>query len=110
MGFRKRQNGYIMPSSPCEKIRDVESITVERDGSLITREVVVSSTPADYLTKHPVVHQEFSLEEQLKAGVSLKDVPCSGMLDSSDNLDYPQNDGAEEKILGILEKENDTNE
>lgn len=101
--FRRRKNG--IPTKSFVAIPDLVSSEVEENGVKIIREVVINRTPEDYLAKHPIPTESYSIGEQLQAGVPLKDIPCGTLLDSSDNLDYEVNETAEDSILNALNKE-----
>lgn len=97
MSFRKRKHSvfYQTPTRIVDVIGD-------NDDSPRT---MISSTPDEYLKKHPIEMQEYSLTQQLQAGVPLKEINCSHLLDSKDNLDYSQSETAEQTILDELQKE-----
>lgn len=105
--FRKRPRDFRAPSAPPLIIRAVEEVEDVVDGVSIQREVLVPLTPSEYLDRFPPATEDYTLLQQLQAGVSVKEVPSSNLLDSPDNLDYDENEGAEEKILSELEKEVD---
>lgn len=86
-------------------IRDLDRMEIERNGTIVSSEALVIVSPEDYHKKHPVPTQEFSLTDELEAGVPLREIPCSKMLDSADNLDYAVNDTAEQTIFDQLSKE-----
>lgn len=104
--FPRRKNG--IPAKSVVAIPDLVSSEVEENGVKIVREVVINRTPEDYFAKHPIPTESYSIGEQLKAGVSLKDIPCGTLLDSSDNLDYEVNETAEDSILHALNNEKET--
>lgn len=76
---------------------------VQDDCTVLEEKVIVSSV-SDYNLTHPVPTDEFTVAQQLEAGVSMKEIPVSGMLDSGDNLDYEE-DKLQEKVLETLQKE-----
>lgn len=102
--FRKRCKGFSMPSVGGSVVRDLRTVTTFEDGVEVTKEVLLDVSEKDYFDNHPVCMEDFSLMEQLNAGVSLKEIPCGTLLDSNDNLDYAENEVAEEKALEIVEK------
>lgn len=104
--FRKRKNAKVFTSgSACNiPILDVVSTSVVENGVSIQREVVVSRTPKEYLEDNPPPQEDYSINEQLAAGVPLKELPISSRFDSSDNLDYPENEYAEEQLLKQLQE------
>lgn len=103
--FRKRPKGFVSSFAEPELIRSLETIEEIVNGSPFKKEVLVPMSADDYHLKHPICHEEFTLGQQLRAGVPIKDVSTSTLLDSSDNLDYEQNEYAEEKVLEALENE-----
>lgn len=105
--FRKRPRDFRAPSSPPIIIRAVEEVEDVVDGVPVQREVLVSLTEQEYLECFPPATEDYTLLQQLQAGVSVKEVPSSSLLDSPDNLDYDENEGAEERILSELEREVD---
>lgn len=76
---------------------------VQGDVTILQEQVIVSSV-SDYNLTHPVPTEEFTVGQQLEAGVSMKEIPVNGMLDSNDNLDYEE-DKLQEKVLEKLQKE-----
>lgn len=105
MVFRKRPKGFKPISSPSVPINILETQEETRNNQIIKKEVVVSVNESEFFERYPIPHSEFTLAQELAAGVSVKDVGTSGLLDSSDNLDYDINDVAEEKVLNALEKD-----
>lgn len=105
--FRKRPLYFRAPAAPPIIIRAVEEVEDVVDGVPVQHEVLVSLTPSEYLERFPPVQEDYTLLQQLQAGVSVKEVASSTLLDSPDNLDYDENEGAEDKILSELEKEVD---
>lgn len=104
--FRKRPVGFVSPPSEPLFIRSIENIEETNENDIILRkEVLVPLSPEDYLQKHPPIMEDYTLLEQLQAGVSVKDVATSTLLDSPDNLDYDENEDAEERVLASLEKD-----
>lgn len=61
------------------------------DDTGATWQSFVNYTRQDYDKKYPNHLPDLSLSEQLQAGVTLTEVPTSGLLDSPDNLDYNNN-------------------
>lgn len=106
--FRKRKQVFMPSPEPPVIIRTVEQVEDFVDGVSVQHEVIVPMTDVEYLEKHPPVTEDYTLLEQLQAGVSVKEVPTSSLLDSSDNLDYIENEDAEEKVLAQLEKDAET--
>lgn len=105
MVFRKRPKDFVPIVSPSVPIYVLETQEETRNNQIIKKEVVVSVNESEFFERHPIPKEEFTLAQELAAGVSIKDAPTAGLLDSSDNLDYEENDYAEEKILTALEKE-----
>lgn len=105
--FRKRPRDFRAPAAPPIIIRAVEEVEDVVDGVPVQREVLVPLTPSEYLERFPPAKEDYTLLQQLQAGVSVKEVASSTLLDSPDNLDYDENEGAEEQILTELTKEVD---
>lgn len=106
--FRRRNNVHL--KAPRVHISEVSSSSVVQNGVNINMESVSVITPKEYFSRHPVPMEEYSINEQISAGVGLKDIPCSTRLDSPDNLDYEQNETAEEQILSALKQEPSKND
>lgn len=104
MVFRKRPRDFV-PHVSSVPISVLQSCEEKRGDQIVKKEVVVDVTPEQYFERHPISHDDYTLAQELSAGVSVKDVSTAGMLDSSDNLDYDINDVAEEQIISALEKE-----
>lgn len=103
--FRKRSNAFSLPRFGSDVVRDLVNIpTVENDVEINT-EVMLNASPSEYFERHPICMEEFTLKEQIEAGVNLREVPTEGMLDSGDNLDYEVNETAEQTVLTALEKD-----
>lgn len=109
--FRKRQSSSVFTSvSGCNlPILDVVNSSIVENGLVVNREVVVSRTPEEYLKDNPPPQEDYSINEQLASGVSLKEIGISSRFDSSDNLDYPENDYAEERLLEQLQEFDNNN-
>lgn len=107
MVFRKRPKDFVPILSPSVPIYIVETQEESRNNQIVTKEVLVSVNESEFFERHPICHDEFTLAQELAAGVSVKDAPTSGLLDSPDNLDYEENDFAEEKLLEALTKEDE---
>lgn len=101
--FRRRKNVHLL--APRVHISEVNTSSVVENGVTINMETISELTPVDFFSRHPVPMEEYSINEQISAGVNLKDIPCSSLLDSPDNLDYDQNETAEEQILSALKQE-----
>ena len=106
--FRKRPKGFKPCYSVPPLIREVVNNETVENGISLKRESVVLRTVEESFLKHPVPQEDYGIGAQLQAGVSLRDIPCSTLLDSPDNLDYPDMENVEEKILTDLNSE--TNE
>ena len=90
--FRKRPPiSYSIGSS-------VVDVSENEDG----RRSLVSMSVGEYFRKNPVSMEEYSLTEELKAGVSLKEIPCSNLISSSDPIDHPIDENA---VLEKVKKE-----
>lgn len=103
--FRKR-SPIIYDSSEVPFIRDLDKTEVNHNGIILENENLVIISPEEFHKKHPVPMQEFTLMDELEAGVNLREIPCGTMLDSDDNLDYAVNDTAEETLLKQLNSDN----
>lgn len=102
--FRKREADFkYFGSAPSPVIYLKKESKVQDDVTILQEQVVVSSV-SDYNITHPVPMEEFTVAQQLEAGVSMKEIPVDGMLDSNDNLDYEE-DKLQEKVLEKLQKE-----
>lgn len=53
----------------------------------------------EYRERHKIPDEEFTLTEQLDAGVPLKEIPCGTLLDSNDPTQIPLNP---EEVLNSL--------
>lgn len=102
MVFRKRNADFVPPVTSPVPINVLESQEELRNNAIVHKEVVVSVTPEEFFNKNPIPLDDFTLAQELAAGVLLKDVSSSSLLDSSDNLDYDVNDIAEEMVLDSL--------
>ena len=78
MSFRKRPP---IPHGDCPIIVDV-SVSATGARSL------VSQSSEDFFNSHPIPMEEFTLSEELQAGVPLKEIPCNGLIGSNDPLDH----------------------
>lgn len=97
--FRKRKNVDVEEDLfTFQQNKTVESI---KDGQPIIRTVrpMVTNRDVEFESVTPMP----SVSDCLKAGISMKEVPTDGILDSSDNLDYNADD-ADEKLLAKVEK------
>ena len=110
--FRKRKPFGDCDFSPAV-IKDVVTEEVRVGTSVVNVERVVDCSLDEYMQRHPICMEDYSLEEQLRAGVPLKEIPCSTMLDSTDVEDYEVNQYAESELLSqlnsISEKEDSIN-
>lgn len=106
--FRRRKNVHL--KAPRVYISEVNTSSVVQNGVNINMESISELTPSEFFSLHPVPFEEYSINEQISAGVSLKDISCSTRLDSPDNLDYEQNETAEEQILSALKQETTNND
>lgn len=103
--FRRRKSGFYLPPVSPPVIREVVTNEVVENGCTLMRESVVTRSDKEWFDTHPIPTENYSIDEQVRAGVPLKDIPCGTMLDSDDNLDYEQNEYAEQQILEQLTKE-----
>lgn len=86
MSFRKRPPiSYGAGSS-------VREISENEDG----KRVLVNTNYHDFALKNPISTEEYSLTQQLQAGVPLKELNVSNLIGSTDPIDNPIN---EEKVL-----------
>lgn len=102
--FRKRPAGFAPPAGSVTPINSLEKVEEIVNGTPVVKEVIVPMSETDYHQRHPIQYEEFTLAQEVRAGVPLKEVPTSTLLDSGDNLDYEVNDIAEEKVLDALEQ------
>lgn len=77
MCFKKRKN-RVFYSGNCS----IPDVKTSPDG---VREVV-SVSPDDYFIEHPISHEEFTLTQEISAGVPLKEINCSSLLDSNEEF------------------------
>lgn len=98
--FRKRKPLYEVEEQPSIRMLKFVEIARKDGGSPSVREELVSLSLEDYHTLNPHPMEDYTIQEQLDAGVSLKETSVN--LDSNDNLDYPENDTAEETLLNML--------
>lgn len=98
--FRKRKALYEFEEQPSIRMLKFVEVARKDGGSPSVREELVSLSIEDYHKLNPHPMQDYTIQEQLDAGVSLKEQFVN--LDSNDNLDYPQNDTAEETLLNLL--------
>lgn len=102
MVFRKRKSDFVPPVTSPVPINVLESQEELLNNAIVHKEVVVSVTSEEFFDKNPIPLDDFTLAQELAAGVSVKDVSTSSLLDSNDNLDYDVNDTAEEIVLDAL--------
>lgn len=102
--FRKRKADFKYFGSASSPVIYLKKENKVQDDVTILQEQVVVSSVSDYNLTHPVPTEEFTVAQQLEAGVSMKEIPVDGMLDSNDNLDYEE-DKLQEKVLEKLQKE-----
>lgn len=102
--FRKRKADFKYFSSASSSVIYLKKENKVQDDVTILQEQVIVSSVSDYNLTHPVPTEEFTVAQQLEAGVSMKEIPVDGMLDSNDNLDYEE-DKLQEKVLEKLQKE-----
>lgn len=63
---------------------------------------LVSMSSVEYLRKNPPPTEEFSLTEELRSGVPLKEIPCSNLIGSNDPIDNPVN---EQEVLSNIQEQ-----
>lgn len=98
--FRKRPPVHLK-DEPCN-IRSLEFVDQARkDGILTRKEVVKSMDLHDFHVFNPHPMEEYTIQQQLDAGVSLRETFVN--LDSGDNLDYAVNETAEQDLLDKLQ-------
>lgn len=99
MSFRKRKNFDVVPDTFNYEVSETGVRDVHGVQTTCTTRRRVCSLERVFkpLPEMP------SLSEQIKAGVSLKEIPTDGLLDSPDNLDY-NTENVEERIIKTLEK------
>lgn len=102
--FRKRKADFkYFGSAPSPVIYLKKESKVQHDVTILQEQVIVSSV-SDYNLTHPVPTEEFTVAQQIEAGVSMREIPVNGMLDSNDNLDYDE-DKLQDNVLESLQKE-----
>lgn len=99
MSFRKRKFVEVVPDTFNYEVSETGVRDLHGVQTTFTTRRRVSSLEHVFKPVPPMP----PLSEQLKAGVSLKEVPTDGILDSNDNLDY-ETDGIEERLIKTLEK------
>ena len=77
--FRKRSALVFCSVALCRDV--VVSEDGKRNFSLMSDQT--------YLDKYPPATEEYSLTEELAAGVPLKEIPCSNLIGSNDPIDHP---------------------
>lgn len=102
--FRRRKADFKYFGSVSSPVIYLKKESKVQDDVTILQEQVIVSSVSDYNLTHPVPTEEFTVAQQLEAGVSMKEIPVDGMLDSNDNLDYEE-DKLQEKVLEKLQKE-----
>lgn len=105
--FRRRKNRVSI--NPPVHIQELTTTSFVENGVSVNKECVEVLSPSEYFNRHVIQTEEYSINEQISAGVSLKDIPCSTRLDSPDNLDYDVNETAEEELLKTLNDDNNDN-
>lgn len=94
MCFKKRKS-KVTYSGNCS----IPDVKTSPDG---VREIV-NVSPDDYFIEHPISHEEFTLTQEISAGVPLKEINCSSLLDSNEEL----SGDAEIETFEILNINND---
>lgn len=102
--FRQRKADFKYFGAPASPVIYLKKESKVQDDSTVLEEQVIVSSVSDYNLTHPVPREEFTVAQQLEAGVSMNEIPVNGMLDSGDNLDYEE-DKLQEKVLETLQKE-----
>lgn len=81
MAFRKRAPITYSSGSSVLEVVEVESDGFQhRDIKRISEE--------ESAELHPVDMEEFSLSEQMRSGIQIKEIPCEHLLDSNDPLSH----------------------
>lgn len=99
MSFRKRKNVDYEPDVFTFEVNKVVNRKLNGVVQVCTVRTRVNSDEHKYETVPPIP----SLQECLSAGIGLKEVPCEGLLDSRDNLDY-NHEGVAEGIYENLSR------
>lgn len=99
MSFRKRKNIEVVPDTFNYEVSETGVRDLNGVQTSCTFRRRVSSSERVFKPLPPLP----PLSEQIKAGVSLKEVPTDGLLDSPDNLDY-NTDNVEETIIKTIDK------
>lgn len=102
--FRQRKPDFMYFGPSASPVIYLKKESKVQDDCTVLEEKVIVSSVSDYNLTHPVPKDEFTVAQQLEAGVSMKEIPVSGMLDSGDNLDYEE-DKLQDKVLEKLQKE-----
>lgn len=104
--FRKRSKTFRLPVSNGGSVRNLRLVKSVVDGHERSQEVLEDVSVKEFFVANPITMVDLSLDEQIQAGVKLDEIPCSTLLDSTDNLDYDVNDTAEQFVLDKLNEEN----
>lgn len=95
MAFRKRNNIHLSSPGTVVEVFETDS---KRTLSSVSIDV--------YRERHKIPDEEFTLSEQLDAGVPLKEIPCGTLLDSNDPAQIPFNPDEVLNSLNPSESEN----
>lgn len=88
MAFRKRKNIHLSSMGSVVEVFENDS-----------KRTLSSVSIDEYRERHKIPDEEFTLTEQLDAGVPLKEIPCGTLLDSNDPTTIPLNP---EEVLNSL--------
>lgn len=88
MSFRKRNNIHLSSMGSVVEVFENDS-----------KRTLSSISIDEYRERHKIPDEEFTLTEQLDAGVPLKEIPCGTLLDSNDPTQIPLNP---EEVLNSL--------
>lgn len=94
MAFRKRKNIHLSSMGSVVEVFENDS-----------KRTLSSVSIDDYRERHKLPDEDFTLTEQLDAGVSLKEIPCGTLLDTNDPTQIPINP---EDVLQSLTPSSDT--
>lgn len=98
MSFRKRVNTSCASDLFTFQINKIVNKSVDGVDVTCTVRPMVDNTELSFESVSPMP----TITESIQSGVSLKEVPTDGILDSSDPLDYEM-EGIEERVLQTLE-------
>ena len=96
MAFRKRKISHFSSMGSVLEVFENDS-----------KRTLSSVSIDEYRERHKIPDEEFTLTEQLDAGVPLKEIPCGTLLDSNDPTQIPLN--PEEVLNSLTPSESENN-